>query len=74
MKLIKAYANYILTPLETEVKRLQTKMYKNKTFSNKEIAKDYWEKFDDLLFNYYKKFETLVDEKIKSNIYNNGKD
>jgi len=65
MSLLKMYSELIIIPLQEEVKRARLKVYNNKYCSDRKMDIEYLEKMENLLFEYYKKFETFMDEETK---------
>ncbi|MCI6265535.1 MAG: hypothetical protein MR598_01650 [Erysipelotrichaceae bacterium] len=64
MDLIKMYSDLIITPLEKEVKKLRVKVYSKKISFTRKADKEYLNKLENLLFEYYEKFSIFVDEEI----------
>lgn len=67
MELIKLYSDLIIMPLEKEVRKIREKVY-NKSFSfTRKKDKEYLEKMEKLLLDYYEKFSIFIEAEIKFN-------
>lgn len=64
MNIEKKYVDLILVPLEKEIHNLKVNFYiKNFTF-NKKLDNEYIENIENLLLQYYKNFETFIDDSL----------
>ncbi len=67
MELIKLYSDLIIMPLEKEVRKIREKVY-NKSFSfTRKKDKEYLDKMEKLLLDYYEKFSIFIEAEIKFN-------
>lgn len=67
MELIKLYSELIITPLEKEVQKTREKVYNKKFSFTRKKDKEYLEKMEKLLLNYYEKFSIFVEAEMKFN-------
>lgn len=65
MEAINMYLNFIIKPLENEVKKQRLKVQKTRFSLNNKIEKEYLDKIEKLLNDYYKKFTIFIDEELK---------
>lgn len=65
MNLLKKYSELIVIPLQEEVKKARLNIYEDKYQFNRKVDIEYLDKMENLLFEYYKKFEIYIDEELE---------
>lgn len=66
MNLIKMYCDFVIKPIEEEVKMLRSKVYSKNFFDwiSRDLYKLYLQKNEKLLFDSYQKLGEMIDEEL----------